>query len=165
MPTTRVLWSLGSNIDAQLHLGNAVRQFQQDFADVLVSKVYSSPAVGFVGDPFLNLALAVDTDQSLRDLLRYADAIEQAEGRVRVARGNFDARTLDVDIVLFGELQGEHLGYQWPSEDILQMPHVLRPIADIAAELRHPVSGQRIAALWRDFDKSDVSLTQVSSPW
>ena len=165
MPITRVLWSLGSNIDAELHLDNAVRQFQNDFSDLRVSKVYSSPAIGFTGDAFLNLALAVDTDQSLRDLLLYADALEQAEGRVRVARGNFDARTLDVDIVLFGELQGECLGYQWPSEDILQMPHVLRPLADIAADLRHPVSGQRIATLWRDFDKSEVDLTQVASPW
>ena len=154
-------WNLGSNIDPEQHIEFAVRKFQQEFNDIETSKLYQSTAVGFQGNDFLNLALAVKTNRPLQDLLEYADNLEQAAGRVRVSRGSFDSRTLDVDLLMYGDLKGKHCGKRWPAQDIEKEAHVLKPMVDIAATVRHPVSGRRFQSIWREYNQENVSLIEV----
>ncbi|NNC98932.1 MAG: 2-amino-4-hydroxy-6-hydroxymethyldihydropteridine diphosphokinase, partial [Gammaproteobacteria bacterium] len=117
MNLTKAYWCLGSNINPQQHIGFAVSRFQQDFSGVVASKLYRCPAVGFAGEDFLNMVLATETDRNLAELLEYGAQLEQLAGRVRVKRGRFDSRTLDVDLLMFGSLQGVHEGREWPSHD------------------------------------------------
>ena len=165
MQTTRAYLCLGSNINPRRNIRFAVQRLKQDFQNVIVSNVYKSSAVGFDGDDFLNLAIALKTDLSLGELLRYTDKLEQEAGRVRLYRGNYDSRTLDVDVVMFGDLTGEHKGRQWPSEDIQDNAHVLLPMSEIAGDRKHPLLGVNFSKLWKEFDAQDQHLKQVEKTW
>ena len=163
--SSKVYFSLGSNIDREKHIANAVNSFLQDFEDVQVSNLYRCTAVGFEGDVFLNLALTFPTEHSITELLNYASHLEQKAGRTRVARGRFDSRTLDVDLLIYGDFVGEQAGYTWPCADIDTAAHVLCPVADIAGDDVHPISLRRFTSLWQEFDKSSVDLIQVPPVW
>ena len=162
---TMVYWCLGSNIDAERHIRFAVCRFLQDFDQVGLSKLYRCPAVGFEGDDFLNLALSLETRQSPQELIEYANQLERSAGRVRVSRGRYDSRTLDVDLVMYGDLCGLHYGRAWPSNDINEAAHVLRPMVDIAPNKYHPVSGKTFYSLWNEFVGNRSHLTQVGDVW
>lgn len=155
---------LGSNINPKDNIDLAVRHFRQEFNEVITSNLYSSKAVGFEGDDFLNLAVSVRTDRSLAEVLCYADALEQEAGRVRVRRGHFDSRTLDVDLLMYGNLNGYHEGRVWPSEDILHNAYILLPMSEIAGDVEHPVNGVKFTQLWREFSQKDQTLRRVPLP-
>ncbi len=152
MTITTAYLSLGSNIDPKQHLASAVQKILTSFPKSLVSSVYQTPAEGFEGDDFLNLAIKINTQLSLAELLVYTDKLEQAAGRVRVKRGNFDARTLDVDVVIYGDLVGTYQGKVWPAEDLSEYGHILKPLAEIAKETKDPLSGCSFQQLWDQFD-------------
>ena len=163
--TTTAFLCLGSNIRPRRNIRFAVQRLQQDFDSVVVSNVYKSTAVGFDGDDFLNLAIALKTQYSLGELLRYTDGLEKEAGRIRVCRGNYDSRTLEVDVVMFGNLTGEHKGRQWPSEDIQDNAHVLLPMSEIAGDRKHPALGVNFSRLWKEFDAPGQRLKQVEQTW
>ncbi|MFT5571756.1 MAG: 2-amino-4-hydroxy-6-hydroxymethyldihydropteridine diphosphokinase [Cryomorphaceae bacterium] len=142
-----------------------MRRLQKDFGQIRTSNLYLSEAIGFKGDDFLNLALALNTTMSLADLLEYTDELEKEAGRVRVYRGRYDSRTLDIDVVMFGDLQGLHNGREWPSEDINENAHVLLPMSEIAGEKRHPALGIRFNQLWQEFNQDAQQLTRVERFW
>ena len=146
---SRAYLSLGSNLEPEKHLRAALGELRARFGDIVVSPVYRCKAVGFDGPDFLNLAVAIDTDFDPATLNDWLHALEDRHGRRRdVPR--FSSRTLDVDIVLYDDLvlSGEdHLELPRPE---LKHAFVLRPLADIAPEARHPISGKTMAALWAE---------------
>ena len=155
MGLTTAYLSLGSNIEPRKNLANAVRSIQYEFQECKVSSVYQTPAQGFIGEDFLNLAIEIRTDMSLTDLLTFTDKLEQGAGRVRVRRGNFDSRTLDVDVVVYADLVGIYEGRLWPADDLADYGHVLKPLAEIAPTNREPLNGKTFDQLWCQFDKKD----------
>lgn len=150
--------SLGSNIDAQANLAMAVKAIRGDLAQALFSKIYRSQAVGFAGDDFLNMVVSLQTDCSVAQLLQWTDSLEQLAGRIRQQRGRFDSRTLDVDILIYGDLVGSHFGTTWPDDDIIRYAHVLLPLAELHPEQRHPVLKKTYAQLWKEFDSRGVQI-------
>lgn len=104
-----------------------------------ISPVYSNPAVGFEGDDFLNLCLALETSLPAEELLRLLLEIEQDFGRVRRDDGTYANRSLDLDLIYYGEevLQEENL--EVPHPRMHTRGFVLKPLADIAPQLYHPV--------------------------
>lgn len=156
----RVYLSLGSNIDREHNIPAAVRDLRAEFGEVEISPVYESPAVGFAGDAFYNLVVGFDTELGVDELSRALDAIEDAHGRVRgVAK--FSSRTLDIDLLLYGEAVLHAQGLNLPRDEIERYAFVLRPLAEIAGDLHHPVSGERYADLWARFDAKDQPLNRV----
>lgn len=144
----RVYLSLGSNQQPQQHLRAALAELRAAFGGLAVSPVYRTAAVGFDGPEFLNLAVGLDTDLDPADLDAWLHALEDRHGRRRdVPR--WSSRTLDVDIVLYADRIIEGPGHLRIPRDELRHAFVLRPLADIAPDARHPVSGARIADLWR----------------
>ncbi len=158
-PLVEVYLGLGSNLDAERHIAAGFAALRRQFGEVICSPVYRSPAVGFSGDDFLNAAARIRTDWAVGRLKDWLTELENAHGRDR-SQPKLSDRSLDIDILLHGEKVGEHDGLVLPREEILEYAHVLKPLADIAPALRHPVTGLSFAEHWQRFD-GDRSLQSV----
>ena len=149
--STRAWLSLGSNQSPQRYLAAALHELHERFGPLLVSPVYRTRAVGFDGPDFLNLAVGLDSDLDAVGLDRWLHALEDRHDRRRDGP-RFSSRTLDVDLVLFGDEVREGPGHlRLPRPDLLEHAFVLKPMADIAPELVHPLRGTTLAQLWADF--------------
>lgn len=146
----RVYLSLGSNLEPQRYLQAAVAELRQRFGAITVSPVYRSRSVGFDGADFVNLAVGLDTELSPQALNDWLHALEDRHGRRRDVPRYAD-RTLDVDIVLYDDLVTSGAAHLQIPRGELKHAFVLKPIADIAADVLHPLSGQSMAALWAAF--------------
>jgi 2-amino-4-hydroxy-6-hydroxymethyldihydropteridine diphosphokinase len=160
--TPNAFFCLGSNIHPSQNLQLASSVFKQGFAQLIFSNIYESPAVGFDGGNFLNMVVAIQTKQSMRELLAFADQLEQQAGRERQYRGAFDSRTLDVDLLLYNGRNGHYHGKDLPNEDILQYAHVLAPLQEVAGEVMHPDKRVSFAELWQDFEDATQKVWRSS---
>lgn len=146
----RVYLSLGSNLEPKRYLNAALDELRERFGELAVSPAYRSKSVGFDGADFINLAVGMDTDLSPEALNDWLHALEDRHGRRRdVPR--FSDRTLDVDIVLYDDLVRQGAGHLDIPRKELRHAFVLKPVADIAPQLVHPLSGQTMGALWAAF--------------
>jgi 2-amino-4-hydroxy-6-hydroxymethyldihydropteridine diphosphokinase len=141
VPETAYL-SLGSNVgDRASKLHAAVKELQAAGQLLAVSAFYETQPVDVPDQPwFLNCVAAIETELSPRELLALALQIEAAMGRVRVREKG--PRTIDIDIVLFGDRVIDEPGLKIPHPGLPQRRFVLVPLVEIAPEARHPVSGK-----------------------
>ena len=72
----------------------------------------------------------------------------------------YSSRTLDLDLLLFGDEVNEK--YHVPRSDITEFGFVLKPLSDIAPDLKHPVTGHTMTQLWNKFDSSRETMRQTS---
>jgi len=147
-----VFLGIGSNIRADENLAMGLRELRSSFGDVAVSPVYRSAPYGFKGDDFLNAVARIDTDLSPAEVHAELERIQTLAGRTR-GPSRFLARTLDIDLLLYADLVLDEPPLRLPREDVLDYSFVLRPLADIAPELIHPLTGRSMAAEWADFDE------------
>jgi 2-amino-4-hydroxy-6-hydroxymethyldihydropteridine diphosphokinase len=155
---------LGSNLDAEKNLRLALREICARFSLQQISPVYHSKALGFEGADFLNAVAAIETELSPRELSEELELIHELAGRRRRLE-KFVSRTLDIDLLLYDQLVMDEEGIRLPRSDVLQYSFVLKPLADIAPDYRHPVSGKLIADHWREFDAASHPLTEVDIAW
>ncbi|MEJ2256091.1 MAG: 2-amino-4-hydroxy-6-hydroxymethyldihydropteridine diphosphokinase [Woeseiaceae bacterium] len=156
----RVYVSLGSNIDPEANLRTGVRELRRRFGNVEVSAVYRNAAVGFEGDDFLNLVAAFESDNTPRELCEGIEAIHNLVGRTRDS-GKWESRPLDIDLLLYNGLVRDEPPVRVPRRDVLEYSFVLRPLAELAPDLRHPVTGRTMLDHWRTFDASQHPLELV----
>jgi 2-amino-4-hydroxy-6-hydroxymethyldihydropteridine diphosphokinase len=149
---------------AKKNIRGALRALEARYGDVMVSPVYESESVGFDGAPFYNLVVAIDTDASVATLAAELRAIEEAWGRDRLSP-KFSSRTLDIDILTWGNACGEVDGVSLPRDEILKYAFVLKPLADLAGNDRHPETIRSYAEHWEAFDQSKQSLREVDFPF
>ena len=141
----RVLVALGSNINSEHNLQEAVRRLSLCCRLVAVSPVYETAPVGNTDQAnFLNAAVLIETDLTAADLkARVLQVVEQQMGRVRTEDKNAP-RTIDLDIAFFGDqvldLGPRHI----PDPDISRYPHIAVPLADLAPIMRHPEDGRTL---------------------
>lgn len=143
----RVFLGLGSNINAEQNLAAGIARLSEHYPVLQVSPWYRSPAMGFDGPDFINLVVEIACEQSLEQLSAALKQMEFDFGRAADAV-KYSSRALDIDILLFDDLVGEHGGLQLPRADIHQFSFVLRPLLDIFPQGIDPASGQPLAALW-----------------
>lgn len=146
----RVYLSLGSNQEPHRYLRAALDELRARFGHIDVSPAYRSAAVGFDGADFVNLAVGFDTDLDPNALNDWLHALEDRHGRRRDVPRYAD-RTLDLDIVLYDDLVAQGPGHLDIPRKELKHAFVLKPLADIAPDVRHPVSGSTMAELWMAF--------------
>ena len=156
----RACLSLGSNLDPDTHLRSAIAVLRARFGDVVVSTVYRTRAVGFDGGDFLNAAAVIETDLEPEALDAWLHALEDAHGRDR-SGPRYGDRTLDIDLVLYGERIVEGPGHLRVPRDELRYAFVLRPLAEIAPDVVEPRSGRTLAQLWAESSERGVAMEAV----
>ncbi|PLX62686.1 2-amino-4-hydroxy-6-hydroxymethyldihydropteridine diphosphokinase [Sedimenticola selenatireducens] len=156
----RIWLSLGSNIDRERNIRAALHDLQAEFGTLLISRIYESEAVGFAGDAVYNLVVGVDTDRPVEELIRLFRAIESAHGRTREG-GGFAARTLDIDLLTYGDQIIDMAGVHLPRDEITRYAFVLLPLSELAGESRHPELDETYGELWRRFDRASQRLWPV----
>jgi 2-amino-4-hydroxy-6-hydroxymethyldihydropteridine diphosphokinase len=159
-----VTLSLGSNIDATANLSRCLDTLLLTFRDLSFSSVFESEAVGFAGDNFLNMVVGMETDLPLEKLISQFKKIEDKSGRQRT-QPRFSGRTLDIDILTYGNLVGKHEGIALPRPEITENAFVLWPLSQVAGKHKHPVLKQSFADLWLGYDKSRQKLWPVDFCW
>ncbi len=158
----RAYVSLGSNIERRRHIRLALERLGALYGPLIRSDVYESDAVGFDSAPFYNLVVGFDTGQSPRQIQEALHAIESGSGRLR--SGELKARTLDLDLLLYDDAVINEAGLVLPRADIARYAFVLRPLAEIAGNERHPVSGECYADMWAAFDAGSQPMKRVDWP-
>lgn len=147
----RVFVSIGSNIDKEKNIRSAITAVERAYGPLDLSKVYETQAQGFVGDPFYNLVAAFVTDTPAGEVAAKLADIERHHERKRGA-DRFGPRTLDLDLLLYGDAIIHTDGIDVPRPEIRQYTFVLRPLAELAPELRHPETGQTLEKMWKGFN-------------
>lgn len=153
MPVAYV--SVGSNIDKEANIRSALVSLQQEFGKLLVSNVYENPAVGFEGEDFHNLVIGFDTDRLPADVAQVLRGIEQQHGRART-EARFASRTLDLDLLLYGDLVMNHGGVKLPRDEITRYAFVLGPLVELAGDMIHPQLGMPLKELWQKMESQDL---------
>ncbi len=160
----RVWVSVGSNIERERHIRAALADLRSSFGELAVSPVYETQAVGFDGDAFFNLVVGFDTEMRPAALHRLMREIEARHGRERSGE-KFASRTLDLDLLTYGDAVTEEGGKALPRDEILRYAFVLAPLADVAADEVHPRLGETYQRLWQRFGPEQRStLHRLADP-
>ena len=149
--TERAYVGVGSNILPERHVPRALALLRAEFGDVRTSSIYECPPLGFDGEAFHNLVVSFDTELGVDALVVTLRGIEDACGRRRGTSAP-PSRTLDLDLLLFGEVRSAGDGVELPRDDVLSYAFVLAPLAEIAPTVRHPVARRTFAELWSEFE-------------
>ena len=140
--------ALGSNVgDRHAHLDYAVSRLRSHLSNVRVSRYYETDPLDVPGPQprFLNAALVGLTELPAGDLLDLLLSIEAERGRERPYPGA--ARTLDLDLVLYGDQVLNEPGLAVPHPRFRERRFVLEPLAEIAPDLVDPVTGFTVGEL------------------
>ena len=143
--------AIGSNLgDRHAHLRFAQEQLGRLLGGLKISSLYETAPVGVVGSQpdFLNAAAVGETLLEPDALLDALLAIEAARGRERPFPGA--ARTLDLDLILFADRVIEEPRLRVPHPRFRERAFVLQPLAEIAPDMRDPVTGRTVGELWAD---------------
>jgi len=152
--------SLGSNIDREKHIKAGLQAIAARWGNLVISNIYESTSIGFSGNPFYNLVVGFDTIDDVYSVSQQLREIEIANGRPKDSK-KFSSRTLDLDLILYGELIVNESRLQLPRTDITQYAFVLQPLAEIAPLLIHPILKINYQQLWQQMPK-DQSIQQCS---
>jgi 2-amino-4-hydroxy-6-hydroxymethyldihydropteridine diphosphokinase len=154
--------SLGSNLGRrEQHLEAAVNLIQSRIGGLVSrSRYYESDPWGYSSkNRFCNCCLSMRTTLGPLPLLDQLLGIEKEMGRERAASGYSD-RVIDIDLLLFGDIQLIHTRLTVPHPAISKRRFVLVPLAEIAPELIHPVSGMSIRKMLQQCD-DPVVVTEM----
>ena len=144
----RVAIALGSNLgDRRGHIDYAVASLQSSVAGLKVSSYYETEPVGTPDSQsrYLNAAAVGETAMSAREMLDLLHTIERERGRERPFQNA--ARTLDLDLILYGDTILNEPDLEVPHPRFRDRPFVVDPLKEIAPDLIDPVTGKRIAEM------------------
>ena len=156
----RVFVAAGSNIEPERNLALAARELEGAFSDTRFSPWYRNRAVGFEGADFINFVTGFGSPLPLRAVVARLRHIEALCGREPGAP-RWAPRSMDLDVLLYGDQVVEEPGLTVPRPDLLRRAYMLGPLADLAPDLVHPTAHATIGELWSRFDQDAHSLIRI----
>ncbi|TVR00565.1 MAG: 2-amino-4-hydroxy-6-hydroxymethyldihydropteridine diphosphokinase [Spirochaetaceae bacterium] len=159
-PATVVFLGLGSNQEHRdAVLDSAILRLSSILDGIRVSSFYQSDPLYVTEQPsFLNAVVAGCTTLSPRALLSAVNDIERSHGRDRRVERPKGPRTLDIDILLYGDRRISESDLQIPHPGMMERRFVLEPLLEIAPDLVHPVTGEQVSAVLERLDPQGVYL-------
>jgi 2-amino-4-hydroxy-6-hydroxymethyldihydropteridine diphosphokinase len=155
--------ALGSNLgDREMYLRKALPGLrEQGIETVRTASVYETEPKDVGDQPwFLNTVIEAKTHLSAREVLDACLFVERQNQRVR--GGGRDARSLDIDVLFYGNQIVHEDGLSIPHPRLIERKFVLTPLAEIAPDFVDPLTGQTIATLLRQCtDPSEVRTTPI----
>ncbi len=120
--------NVGSNEQKEENIAKALELLGQEFDEIEVSSIYTSPSVGFKGDDFANVGVNATTAKSLAETMNALRAIEDTIGRDRT-KPKFSSRTIDLDLIIYGNIIDREQNI--PRDDLLKYDFVLTPFIEL----------------------------------
>ena len=157
---TQVFLGLGSNLEREKNIQAGLDALKSLFGELIISPIYESESVGFKGRNFYNLVVSLNTELSIAQLSESLKKIEDENGRVR-SGPKYSPRTLDIDILTYGDFIGVEANVELPRDEITKNAFVLLPLSDIAPNELHPALKKSYAELWSVYDKNSQALWQI----
>jgi len=166
--STQCLIALGSNLGDRLeNLRVAIEELSNiDGLDIDdVSKLYETAPVGGPDQqgPYLNAALTATTTIGAAELLAQLHRVEAIRERERTI--HWGPRTLDLDLLIYGDLVSDDPALEVPHPRQHQRRFVLVPVCDVAPDLVHPVLGRTMRDLLADLPVEPGDLTPIDVGW
>lgn len=158
---TQVFLGVGSNLDREKNIRAGVRALSDLFNNVKLSPVYESESVGFKGRNFYNLVVSLETNLPIAKLSETLKEIENKNGRVRTGP-KYSPRTLDIDILTYGDFIGIEAGIELPRAEITENAFVLLPLSELAPNELHPALKKSYAKLWASYDQNAQVLWKIN---
>jgi len=147
--------AVGSNIRRRSSIKKGMRMLHEQYGKLDFSPVYETKAVGFKGAPFYNFVVKFVTDEAPEQIAKNMKLIEHECGRS--PRGpKFHARTLDLDLLLYGDLQQDKGKIQLPRAEIFKYAFVLEPLAEMVPDLVCPGKRKSFAQLWSSYQEKNT---------
>jgi 2-amino-4-hydroxy-6-hydroxymethyldihydropteridine diphosphokinase len=141
----------GSNADPERALRRAAGELERRFGAIRCSNVYRSAAVGARGPDYLNLVVALATNHDVDSVREALRAVETLVGRTRADAAVVE---LDLDLLVYGfSVDAQR---RLPRPGLFTTPFVLGPLAGLAPELVHPVTGERCLPAWRTLENGEL---------
>jgi 2-amino-4-hydroxy-6-hydroxymethyldihydropteridine diphosphokinase len=152
----------GSNLEMDRALGQAARELKTLYPGARFSRCYRNEAVGFEGPAFVNFVVELPVVGAASALREHLQRIEKLCGRPDAAP-RWSPRTMDLDILLFGDQVLDDHGLKIPRPDLARWAFMLGPLAELAPGFMHPQLHQTIGELWGRFDQQAHPLTPVAT--
>lgn len=138
---------LGSNIEPEAYLPRAVASLEAVGRILSISNAYQNPAISKTPQPdYINAAVMIETSLYPLELRERLRSIEEKLDRVRT-EDKYAPRTIDLDIVLYGEAIIDQPLLKIPDEHIYTRPHLALTLAECAPEYAHPLTGETLGAI------------------
>jgi len=141
--------AIGGNIEPEIRLPQAASELRRRFPAAKFSRCYRNPAFGFAGADFYNAVAGFHTTLAVEALIGQLREIEALCGRDRT-EARWAPRAMDLDLLLYGERLASTAHYELPRPDLLRRSYMLGPLAELAPQLRHPVTGRTMADHWQE---------------
>ena len=156
----RVAVSIGSNLERERNVKDALAALGKAFGELSRSPVYESAAYGFDGPPFYNLVVVFQTPLDAHEVRGKIQIIENQQGR-ETGENRIGSRSLDLDLLLYDDVVFHDQGLDVPRREIFEHAYILKPLADLLPAMPHPVTGESFADIWLRLGSYQETLSVV----
>lgn len=156
----QVFIGIGSSINRLENIQSGLASLKKVFGKLTVSAIYESEAVGFNGGNFYNLVVELHTVLSPEKLIAQLKKIEVQYGRP-LKTIKFAPRTLDLDLLLYDQEVDSSINL--PRAEITKNAFVLKPLAELAPQLKHPLLGETYQHLWDNYPQNSQKLWKIDN--